>query len=187
MNIWQGEKVRLRAVEEKDLEGYFCRKGPVDSVSERNGDRAIFPKSSVMMRDRVNHLAKSNPYEEEFFMIIEDNDGHAVGNINTHSVNRVNGTFEYGIGIVDTYRGKGYAKEAIALVLRFYFYELGFNKVETRVYGFNENSLKLHEKLGFVEEGRLRDNHFSNGSHHDTVCYGMLRSEFESVYGKYQF
>lgn len=182
MNIWQGNKVCLRAVEMSDLEDYFCKEEQLDTDAQRKGDRLIFPTSKVMMRDRVESLAKTNPYSEEFFMIIEDMEGNLVGNINTHSCSRIDGTFQYGLGIKSEYRGNGYAQEAIKLLLRFYFMELGFHKVETRVYSFNKESIGLHKKLGFALEGTLRRRHFALGDWHDVICFGMLKEEFSSIF-----
>lgn len=39
--------------------------------------------------------------------------------------------------------------EAIFLVLRFFFHELGYQKVNVQVYAFNEGLLALHRRLGF--------------------------------------
>ncbi len=73
------------------------------------------------MADRVDKLSKINPFEEECFLIIEDNDGKPVGNINTHSCNRIDGTFQYGVGIKTEYRGKGYASELEGVLRRSHF------------------------------------------------------------------
>jgi RimJ/RimL family protein N-acetyltransferase len=46
------------------------------------------------------------------------------------------------------------------------------------VWSFNEPSLAFHRKLGFTEEGRLRDHEFFAGRHHDVVLFGMTAPEF---------
>ena len=46
------------------------------------------------------------------------------------------------------------------------------------MYAFNEPSIKLHEKLEFMLEGRIRQAHFSSGSYHDELLYGMTAEEF---------
>lgn len=49
---------------------------------------------------------------------------------------------------------RGYASDAICIVLRYYFEELRYQKCTVSVYDFNESSLRLHEWLGFqVEAG----------------------------------
>jgi RimJ/RimL family protein N-acetyltransferase len=50
--------------------------------------------------------------------------------------------------------------------------------VTVRAYAFNEPSLRLHERLGFVPEGRLRRMIYTGGAHHDVCLYGMTVEEF---------
>lgn len=55
------------------------------------------------------------------------------------------------------YRGKGYATEAMSLILKFGFERFGLNKVTAPVFYFNEPSIGLYKKLGFKEK-RRKDN-----------------------------
>ena len=92
--------------------------------------------------------------------------------------------FSYGISVLPEHRAKGYATEAIVLLLRYCFLELRMHKANAGVWAYNEASLAMHRKLGFVEEGRLRDNIFSNGAHHDEYRFGMTDAEFFARYGR---
>ncbi|MFA5524631.1 MAG: GNAT family protein [Tissierellales bacterium] len=177
-NFWDGEHVRLRAVRESDLENYYLKTNNGDTESIRNSDRMIFPVGDAARAEKISKLCRLNPYAEEYTLIIENKEGEPVGNINTHSCNKTNGTFKYGVGILHQYRGKGYATEAIKILCRYYFEELDYKKAEVEVYEFNQASVLLHEKLGFVKEGTLRSNHYAKGRRWDTYCYGMLREEF---------
>lgn len=86
---------------------------------------------------------------------------------------------KYAILIRRPYWRRGYASEAIKLVARYYFRELGYQKLAALVYSFNERSLRMHEKLGFVFEGRLRRTILTQGRHYDTICFGMTKEEFD--------
>jgi RimJ/RimL family protein N-acetyltransferase len=90
------------------------------------------------------------------------------------------GTFRYGLSIVREQRRKGYASEAIHLVLAYFFRELRYQKVNVEVYAFNEPSLRLHLRLGFREEGRLRRMIRTAGAYHDEIILGMTVEEFEA-------
>ena len=177
-NFWSGERISLRAIKESDLEDYYLKTNNGDTESIRNSDRMIFPVGDAARADRIGRLSRLNPYDEEYTLIIENLNGDPVGNINTHSCNRVNGILKYGIGILHEHRGNGYAVEAIRILCRYYFEELDYKKVELEIFEFNEASIKLHEKLGFVKEGTLRSNHFAKGRRWDTYCFGLLREEF---------
>ncbi len=58
------------------------------------------------------------------------------------------------------------------------FGERRYHKCEAGIYAYNEASLALHRRLGFTEEGRLRDHEFFAGRHHDLVVMGMTAQEF---------
>ncbi|MNO01960.1 putative ribosomal N-acetyltransferase YdaF [compost metagenome] len=62
--------------------------------------------------------------------------------------------------------------------LNVYFNDLGFHRITAEVYDYNTRSRKLLERLGFVEEGRLRKARFWNGGFHDIIVYGLLAEEF---------
>lgn len=100
---------------------------------------------------------------------------------------RKNDTFDYYLAVFEPYRGKGYAKEMILMVLRFFFLEFAYPKVNTTVYSFNNPSMRLHEKLGFMQEGQLRNILFTKGAYYDGICYGMTRQEFELNHAEYYF
>ncbi|MEM9260937.1 MAG: GNAT family protein, partial [Bacteroidota bacterium] len=79
-----------------------------------------------------------------------------------------------------SFGGKGYATAAIKMVLAYYFMELRYHRVSVGIYAFNEASIKLHQKLGFKEEGRLREMVFSGNQYHDLLKYGLLKREYLS-------
>ncbi|MFD4715668.1 GNAT family N-acetyltransferase [Streptomyces sp. NPDC058430] len=76
------------------------------------------------------------------------------------------------------HRREGDAAEAVVMLLRYMFDERRFHKCEARVFAYNEASLAFQRRLGFVEEGRLRDHVFHRGRHHDLVLLGMPGREF---------
>ena len=98
--------------------------------------------------------------------------------LNITNADRRNGVFEYGIALGRAHWRKGYASDAIRLILNYFFRELRYQKALVTVYGFNEASLRLHQKLGFQIEGRMRRMIFSHGSLHDEIVLGLLAEEF---------
>lgn len=111
--------------------------------------------------------------------MIENLDGESVGTINTHTCDPRNGTFQYGVAIRREYWRKGYATDTIGAALRYFFQELRYQKVNVHIYDFDEESLTLHRRLGFKEEGRLRRMGHTEGRTYDWVLMGMTKEEFE--------
>ena len=59
------------------------------------------------------------------------------------------------------------------------FRELGLHKIELTCFGYNIQSQRVAEKLGFTLEARIRDRKDAQGNCCDGLIYGLLRSEWE--------
>jgi RimJ/RimL family protein N-acetyltransferase len=174
---WQGRLVRLRAMEPSDWEAYHAWNQ--DDEQARLLYSIPFPRSAEAMRRWAERTATQEPDGDNFRWVITDLSGAVAGDLTTHDSDRRHGHFSYGISVAREHRRKGYASEAILLVLRYYFLELRYHKATVHVYDFNKPSLALHTKLGFREEGRLREMIFTNGRYHDKIIYGMTAEEFK--------
>ncbi len=104
--------------------------------------------------------------------------GDPVGLAWLFRINDVNANGELGYWIAPGEAGQGYATDAARLCLRYAFDERNLRKVIARVFEDNAASMRVLEKLGFREEGRLRDHYYVDGQRVDAVVYGLLESEF---------
>lgn len=168
----------MRAVEPGDWESYYA--WDQDDDQARRLYAVPFPRSQAAMRRWAEHEALRQADGDDFRFVIEDKAGEIVGNITTHQCDRRVGSLAYGISVLRQERGKGYAADAIALVLRYYFRELRYQKATVGVYSFNAPSIRLHQKLGFRQEGRLRRTVFTDGRFHDELRFGLTAEEFAS-------
>ncbi|MEN9933896.1 MAG: hypothetical protein RLZZ387_475 [Chloroflexota bacterium] len=178
-HFWRGNRIRLRAIEQKDLDRVIHSFEDVDTEVERYESEVPFPLSREQDRDGLEALRKREPGDDSFFWIIENLEGEVVGYINTFDCERRPGVFKYAIALQQPFWGRGYAREAITIVLRYYFRELRYQKLTAMVYSFNERSLRMHEKLGFTFEGRLRRTVYTNGQYYDHIFFGMTKEEFD--------
>ncbi len=175
-NVWQGERVRLRAIESEDWE--FFANWDQDSETARHCYFVPPPKSKRAAREWAEKEALKLPENDELNLVIETLSGATVGSINSHSANRRNGTFSYGVAIHPAQRGKGYASDAIRILLRHFFLELRYQKCNAHIYSFNHASIELHKRLGFQQEGCLRRQVFTNGHYHDELIFGITCEEY---------
>ncbi len=179
-SIWQGKNIRLRAIEPPDWEAYFGWNQ--DDDLNRRLYNIPFPQSQEAVKRWAEKEAGQERTDDNFRFVIVNDEDQPLGSISTHNCNRRMGAFWYGIHIGREHRQKGYASEAIVLVLRYYFEELRYQKANATVYSFNAPSLRLHEKIGFVIEGRLRRMGFTEGKYFDHVLFGMTAEEFVDRY-----
>lgn len=62
--------------------------------------------------------------------------------------------------------------------LTYAFQDLGLHKVCGQAIESNAASIAFHQKLGFIEEGRLRDQQQINGRYQTLVCFGLLANDW---------
>ena len=83
-----------------------------------------------------------------------------------------------GYDLVASARRQGFMTEALCQMLRFGFMVMRLNKVEAHVNLGNEASIRLLQKLGFHQEGVLRDETFFHSRFIDKICFGLLAREW---------
>jgi RimJ/RimL family protein N-acetyltransferase len=96
------------------------------------------------------------------FSLISRNDGGMLGYLAAVHIEHRVPKCELAYFMDAAFRGRGYMKEGLELLLDVLFYSLKFNKVLCRVAPENEPSLRLLEGLGFEREGLIR-NDFRSG------------------------
>ena len=175
-NIWQGERIRLRGIEPEDWRYHYEWDHNTDDA--RKSYWIPPPTSKDHAQRWAQQTAAREPQNDHYHMQIETLNGEFVGSINTVNADRRTGTFGYGLAVIEAQRRKGYASEAVRLVLRYFFEELRYQKCTIQVYSFNEGSIGLHRRLGFVEEGRLRRMVYTGGQFYDTLYFGITAEEF---------
>ena len=75
-------------------------------------------------------------------------------------------------------RGQGYGFEAVSLICKFAFYELGLHKIRLAVNSNNQKAIHVYEKVGFKKEGIDREALFQDGQWLDIYNYGILQKEW---------
>ena len=154
---------------------------------DRNGDlsrgldRVYFPQSPTRVQNWARETSEKaeTPTDEFQFEIALWETGESVGGLGTHHCDKRVGAFSYGLAIAPEFQRHGFGREAIGLVLRYYFHELRYQKATVNIFAFNAASVALHEHLGFTQEGRLRRMAYTNGKYHDVLVYGLLSEEFD--------
>lgn len=103
-----------------------------------------------------------------------------VGITGYRPIDAVNRIGEIGYWLAQKYQGRGIMTKCNQAVVRAGFEELGLNKIEIRCATGNVRSRAMAVRLGFVEEGILRQQQWLYDHYVDHVVYSMLREEFDS-------
>lgn len=77
-------------------------------------------------------------------------------------------------------QGQAYMHEALTAALDWGFENMELNRVEAQVHPSNAASLKSLMRLGFTEEGCLREVAYWGGEYHNLLQFSVLRNEWKS-------
>jgi [ribosomal protein S5]-alanine N-acetyltransferase len=84
---------------------------------------------------------------------------------------------EVGYGIASTHWRKGYMFEAVRALVNFAFDDLKLNRLEADIDPRNIASARSLEKLGFMQEGLLRERWIVDQEKSDSALFGLLARE----------
>ena len=170
----EGKYVRLRQIEESDLpklrdwrnspyiRAYTREYRPLNMLNQKRWfDSLIIDQLNVM------------------FIIEEKNSNETIGCCGLTHINWKEGHGEVSIYIGEQkWQEKGYASDALQLLLRYGFCELRLHRIYAIIFEYNEASIKFFEKNGFKFEGKHREARFWDGKFHDELVYGVLDYEY---------
>ncbi|MEI5906897.1 GNAT family protein [Bacillus spongiae] len=104
--------------------------------------------------------------------------GKIVGTAGFNSLNWANKTGYIGYWLGESYQGNGIMTKVAQALTEYAFMELNMNKVEIRAAVENKKSRSIPERLGFVNEGTIRQAEWLYDHFVDHVVYGMLKEEW---------
>jgi RimJ/RimL family protein N-acetyltransferase len=177
--VIQGELVTLRPIAASDLPA--MRRWFDDPETMKYWG---FPRPFVIDRlfeeDLSGRFARFD--SEGYFTIIAP-DGEPVGRIDYDIMDERNRSCELGILIGEEQaRNKRYGSDAIIALLRHLFRDRNLHRVWLTVLAWNERAIRTYRRIGFVEEGTLRDHRYVDGSYVDELQMSILRHEFDALY-----
>ena len=167
-----GGRVVLRRLEESDLER--CEQWI--NMPEIYTIMGVFgPRTKMEQAAWYKSIAASRT--NLVFAICLASDGTHIGNLSLFDVNYMHRNAGVTVFIADErHRSSGLGVEAVSLACEYAFDYLNMHKLHAKT--DNPVAGKLYLKLGFVQEGLLRQQSFYSGRYIDKVLYGVLRDEF---------
>jgi RimJ/RimL family protein N-acetyltransferase len=171
-----GERIYLRPVVPSDATPSY--------VGWLNDPETTRYLESGAIRETADSIAayiqryQNNPNALFLAIVLKDGDRH-VGNIKLEPINWRHQNAILGIMIGDpTARGRGIGCEAIALTLRYCFDVLQLHRVALGVAADNLPGIRCYQKIGFQEEGRLREAIRREHGFVDSHWMAILANEF---------
>jgi ribosomal-protein-alanine N-acetyltransferase len=135
------------------------------------------PKNINEFKKYLKEFNKING-KRSLFVILKDS--ILIGDISYNSWGFENKVVAIGFSIATKYQMMGFGKEAVSEIVRYLFLVKNVQRIQAEVNSDNIPSCKLLERVGFIEEGRLRQVEYNNGKWEDLYVYSMLRNEYKN-------
>jgi RimJ/RimL family protein N-acetyltransferase len=178
----RGRTVSLRPIDPKrDAESHYLE------THEPTGDSSIWaylpdgPYDDVdQMREALAAVATSS--DPLWFSVVPAGLGVAVGRVSYMRIDPGMGTIEIGgIFFGPRLQRTTAATEAIYLLARHAFEDLGYRRLEWKCNALNAASRRAAERFGFQFEGIFRNHMVVKGRNRDTAWFSIIEAEWPRV------
>lgn len=178
-NLLLGRTVRLRPLLESDLpvlEAWWA--DPSWQVLQQY---TVKPRPLGQMVETFRAWSRNDDPSGAGFSISPLQSDVLLGHVTVWGAAMPHRVGQLGILIGPEHVGKGHGTEALRVMTRYAFQQLGLHKLELTVASFNLRGIAAYERVGFVQEGIQRSAAFFAGSHHDVLRMGLLADEWREA------
>jgi diamine N-acetyltransferase len=171
----KGKNIILRALEPSDL---------IELEAIENNEELWFlshtiqPFSTHQLKEYIDHSQNDIFVTRQLRLVISNFEGSLLGLIDLFDFDPYHK--RAGVGIIiakKEYRGKGFAKEALELLINYCFKRLLLHQVYCNILQSNTKSLHLFEACGFQRVGLKRDWNLWEGSYSNEWLLQLINSE----------
>ncbi|WP_409294119.1 GNAT family N-acetyltransferase [Peribacillus sp. SCS-26] len=172
------DELSLKVLEEKDAEKLFA-------LTDRSRD---YLKKWLPWLDFTRNVEDSREFIRTGLQGFADNRSlttailykeQMAGTAGFHHFDWTHRTTSMGYWLGQEFQGKGIMTRVAGALTQYAFGELGLNRVEIRAAYGNRKSRAIPERLGFMEEGRIRQAEWLYDHYVDHAVYGMLAEDWK--------
>ncbi|NGZ75569.1 GNAT family N-acetyltransferase [Saccharibacillus sp. VR-M41] len=186
--LLEGERVRLRSVMPADYRELY-------DLIHSEKDRTWTEWDAPYFKDEEEEetfeefaqgyeslRARNLPWEPR--LLIETIEGRMLGTVNSYWEHKPSNWLECGIVLLrsDTW-SRGCGTEALRLYVGYLFASLDVPRVGITTWSGNERMMRAAARIGMRLEGRVRRCRIVRGELYDSIRMGVLREEWEDLYG----
>lgn len=171
----QGDRLYLREVRPSDVNSTYYR-WMNDLEVTRYLESRFYPNSMEGLQKYVAEKL-GDPNNVFLAILLKEGDRH-IGNIKLGPINWIHRFADVGllVGEKDCW-GKGYATEAIRLMVDYAFGTLNLHRLTAGCYENNMGSARAFLKAGFSQDGIRKSHFYSEGRYVDDILLGIVRPE----------
>lgn len=156
----QEQDIILRALEPEDIDFLYEIENDMALWEVSN---TITPFSRYILRNYIEN-AHLSIYEVKQLRLLIEIKATPIGFIDLFDFDAQHKRVGVGIVLIDTYRGRGHALQALQMICTYAFSQLQMHQVHASVTEDNTKSIELFTKAGFIQTGIRKDWIYTQGS-----------------------
>ncbi|MBM7692100.1 ribosomal-protein-serine acetyltransferase [Peribacillus deserti] len=133
--------------------------------------------SAAFINETLKALVDTGGYPKSAAITYKD---AIAGTIGFNEINKFHKIGIIGYWLGEGFQGKGIMTKACRALTNYGFKTAGLNRIEIRVAEGNLKSKAIPKRLGFTEEGKIRQAEWLYDHYVDHILYGMLAEEWEN-------
>ena len=174
----KGNKIILRPVESQDIEKFY--KWRNDPDIKKMAMMHPFPVTLESEKKWFENISNNKDNKLIIFSVVDNSDKRVVGFIRLFNINWIHRYSYFGIVLGEEIaRGKGFGKDAVKLIVDYALNTLNLHKIVLEVIDANNIAIELYKQLGFIEEGRLKNQVLIDNHWHDVLIMSLLKDKEE--------
>lgn len=168
-----GERIVLRALKKEDMP--LLNK----MINDESFEHMVVGWSlPVSMDDQMKWFNNVSNSKASIRLSIEVKESREfIGIVVLGDIDLKNRNASCGVKITESSRGKGYAKEALSLLIDYGFNELNLHKLYANIMETNLSSKNLFTSLGFSIDGKKREHIFKMGKYIDLFMFSLVKKD----------
>ncbi|HSP83008.1 MAG TPA: GNAT family protein [Gillisia sp.] len=173
------ERIIIRPVEIGDKESIFTYRAEPETSKYLSLTPQIVEDVEEFIKKSSNEIDVPGTWFQ--FVIIEKVTNQLIGDIGIHflETDSENKQVEIGYTLDTRFRGKGYASEALSVIIEYLVSKLNKHRIIASIDPSNLDSIKLVERLGFRKEAHFIESLFFHGKWVDDLVYAILAREWK--------
>lgn len=172
------ERLLLRPFEDRDLDAFHAMRSNAEHTRHVPYDPASREDVAKVLEQRKEWTALAERDSAITLAAVERQSDRFVGDMLLFHFDPTHRSAELGFAFDNPCHGKGYATEASRALVTWAFREAGLHRIHARCDAPNVASVRVLQKLGFRQEGRLVQSVSVEGAWEDTLLFGLLASEW---------
>ena len=174
MQVLTNKKIHFRALEPKDIDFLFAVEND-ESYWEVSSTQVPFSRF-ILEQYIANAHQDIHEVKQLRLIIVENETKKNIGFIDLFDFNPQHKRAGVGILVIESEQHKGYASEALQLLINYSFKQLNLHQLFANITSDNAKSLALFRKYNFKEVGTKKEWIFSNGIFKDEILLQLINN-----------